>query len=85
MIFFQVHEVNILSVVQYKWPTQYDYQAFIKNDYREHYTFGDPILTWDDANEEIKFLGIFSETLDQIFINVSFLSVKMFINVSFSE
>lgn len=56
---FKVHEVNILSVVQYKWPNQYDYQAFMKNDYREQYTFGDPILTWDDANEEIKFLGKF--------------------------
>ncbi|XP_055311267.1 tectonic-like isoform X1 [Sitodiplosis mosellana] len=55
---FMVHDVNILSVVQYKWPNQYDHQAFAKNDYREHYIYGDPLLVWDESAEEIQFLDI---------------------------
>lgn len=49
-----------MSVVQHKWPNQYDHQAFAKNDYREHYIFGDPILVWDESVEDIQFLGNFS-------------------------
>lgn len=50
--------MNILSVVQYKWPNQYDHQAFAKNDYREHYIYGDPLLVWDESTEEIQFFGM---------------------------
>lgn len=49
--------MNILSVVQYKWKNQYDHKSFAKNDYREHYKFGDAVLIWDDVIEEIQFLS----------------------------
>lgn len=52
-----MHEVNILSVVQYKWPNQFDYKALARSDYREHYIFGDSILVWEKFAEENQYLG----------------------------
>lgn len=64
-----------MSVVQHKWPNQYDHQAFAKNDYREHYIFGDPILTWDESIEDIQFLGTFYFYVKEIFLK-NLLTVK---------
>ncbi|XP_031616403.1 tectonic [Contarinia nasturtii] len=55
---FKTNDVNMLNVVQYRWPNQYDDQVFTKSDYREHYIFGDPILVWDEALEEIQFFDV---------------------------
>lgn len=49
----------MMSVVQYKWPIQFDQKAIPQNDYRENYGFGDSILVWDESNEEIQSLGKF--------------------------
>lgn len=56
-IIFQVHEVNIMSVVQYKWPNRFESKILMKNDYREHYIYGDQILVWDEASEELQYFG----------------------------
>lgn len=53
----QVHQIDILSVAQYKWSNQFDPKVASQNDYREHYAFGDSILAWDESTEEIQSLG----------------------------
>lgn len=52
-----MHDVNILSAAEYRWPEQFDQNAFSVNDYREHYAYGDSILIWDETNEEIQTLS----------------------------
>lgn len=60
ILFRQLHDVNMLNVIEYKWPEQFDQDdAYGANDYREHYVYGDSILLWDEVNEEIQTLGEF--------------------------
>lgn len=51
--------MDILSVAQYKWPNQFDPKIVSQNDYREHYVYGDSILTWDESVENIRAIGNF--------------------------
>lgn len=48
-----------MGVVQFKWPNQYDSSVVI--DYREHYKYGDSLLTWDESNEEVQYLSMISK------------------------
>lgn len=62
ILFVQLHDVNILGVVQYRWPKRFDHSMHsmdVVDLYREHYIYGDPLLLWDEAEREIQHLSKF--------------------------
>lgn len=74
---FQMLDVNMLSVVKYKWPKQYDDQVFAKSDDREYYQFGDPLLVWDESLEEIQYLGNFHLSFRYIYVMTILFHIKI--------
>lgn len=54
----QIHDVNVLGVVQYNWPKRFAHsQAEAIDLYHEHYVYGDPLLVWDEISRELQHFG----------------------------